>query len=87
MVVSFSGGGLTDQVIDETHWFHLVAPAPGNANNDGQVDTSDFTLLLIHWGNCTSDIECIADFDINGAVDLEDSALYLLTSDSECSLH
>ena len=78
LVVSFSGGGLTDQVINETHWFHPIAPAPGDANNDGQVDTNDFTLLLIHWGNCTSDVECIADFDLNGAVDLEDFSLLLI---------
>ena len=65
-------------MIGASHWFHPVAPDPGDANHDGQVDINDFSLLLIHWGSCSNTVECIADFDLNGAVDVEDFSLLLI---------
>lgn len=54
---------------------HTDPPQAGDANRDGHVDLSDFSLLLIQFGECYC---CSADFNQDGFVDLDDFSTLLI---------
>jgi hypothetical protein len=51
----------------------LTFICPGDANEDGEVDTTDFLNLLMFWGPCLPLPQpCPFDLDDNGTVDVID---------------
>ena len=50
----------------------VIYSGGADINADEVVDASDLSLLLSQWGPCASMIDCFADLDGNGAVDLDD---------------
>ncbi len=52
----------------------LTAGVPGDLNNDGDVDTIDFLLLLANWGPCDAPCPpyCLGDLDNDCDVDTGD---------------
>lgn len=48
---------------------------PGDANEDGNVDLQDFSLLKANFGATTGALWSEGDFNGDGAVDLQDFSL------------
>ena len=59
-----------------------VEPIPGDANGDGCVNISDFSVLLIEWGSACR--RCSTDFNRDGQVDLGDLSLLLIHYGEGC---
>jgi hypothetical protein len=53
-----------------------VCNCPPDLDEDGFVDGSDLSMLLSHWGACTSN-HCPGDLDDNGIVDGADLGIFL----------
>lgn len=55
---------------------------PGDANDDGCVDTADFSSLLIEWGSGCK--KCTADFNDDGLVNYLDFSILLVNFGNGC---
>ncbi len=74
-------GSLVEAAIDDVEVFSLQCPVviPGDFNQDNIVDSSDVSILLLAYGECSG---CVEDLDGSGIVDSADLSLQLLNLSS-----
>ena len=70
-IVSIEGNGLDKQVVPDSMWSHEVQ-LPGDTNGDGMIDVLDLLQVILDWGQCPTEGDCLGDLDGSGVVDVED---------------
>ena len=69
--MSIEGGGLDKQVVPDAMWSHEVQ-LPGDTNGDATIDVLDLLQVILDWGQCPTEGDCLGDLDGSGVVDVED---------------
>ncbi len=69
-------------VDDRTHLVRIIA-CPGDVDEDGEVGFADVLEMLLAWGDCPPDTDCLADVTRDGRVDFAD-VLELLANWGPC---
>lgn len=82
MIWNYAKADMADRFVEGPCPFGI----PSDINHDGTTDILDLTLLLSHFGNCTTDPEFYpqADLDGRGCVDLPDLSILLTQYGTIC---
>ena len=75
-------GGYFDNLTAEVHVFG--PPCPGDLDLDSDMDLSDLSTLLSHFGTSSGAFYEDGDVDLDGDIDLEDSTLMLSNFGAAC---
>lgn len=75
-IVSIEGDGLDKQVVPDAMWSHEVQ-LPGDTNGDATIDVLDLLQVILDWGQCPTEGDCLGDLDGSGVVDVEDLLLVI----------
>ncbi len=73
LVLGINGRLPASEILSGQISLSVVSPSPGDANGDGEVDLTDFSILKTHFGSDGSWRE--GDFSGNGRIDLADFTL------------
>jgi len=68
---------LAGDVDDPSRLVQITSPCPGDLTGDGQVDLTDLSILLAHFGTLSGAEPDDGDLDGDGDVDLTDLSLML----------
>jgi hypothetical protein len=64
-----------DFATPEMAYLPIGAPAPGDANGDGTVDSDDAVILAAHWGQAGWAAWADGDFNRDGQVNAADASI------------